>query len=54
MELTVTGRTPSGRLPLHRAHTIREEAAPYYEDILDSQLQGAHPQAGYHLGAHNP
>ena len=53
-ELTVTGRTPSGRLPLHRVHTIHEEAAPCYEDILDSQLQGAHPQAGYHLGTHNP
>ena len=27
-ELTVTGCTPSGRLPLR----FREEAAPYYED----------------------
>ena len=48
-ELAVTGRSPSSRLPLTRAHTIREEAAPCYEDILNSPLQGTHPQAGYPL-----
>ena len=27
------GANPPAGYPLHRVHTIREEAAPYYEDI---------------------
>ena len=55
-ELTVTGHSPSGRLPLTRVHTIREEAAPYYENIyIITHGHRAHiPQAGYPLGTHNP
>ena len=41
-ELTVTGRTPSGRLPLTSAHTIRVEAAPYYEDIYYNPVDIGH------------
>ena len=41
-----TGCSTSGRL--HEALTIREVATPLHDAILNSQLQGAHPPAGYH------
>ena len=50
-ELTVTGHSPSGRLPLTRVHTIREEAAPYYEDIYyNPWTLGAHPSGRLPVG----
>ena len=41
-----TGCSTPGRL--HEAHTIHEVATPLHDAILNSQLQGAHPPAGYH------
>ena len=45
----IQGTHPPAGYPLHRAHTIREEAAPYYEDILNHGHRAHIPQAGYPL-----
>ena len=51
----VQGAHPPDRLP-HKALTIHEVAAPYYEDIVNPRVQGAHPSGRLPItnGAHNP
>ena len=52
--LTDTGRSPSGRLPLRRTQSLRRLLLSMRICITTHGHRAHNPQAGYHLGAHNP